>query len=186
MTTVWNIDSVHTHVQFSARHLMVSNVKGRIAKVSGTVRLEESDGQSDFTRSQIDVNMDVSSLDTQEPQRDQHLRSADFLEVEKYPTITFRSTRIVPRGTAGEYDLTGDLTIHGTTLPITLAVDAPTPAVRDPWGGTRRGFEASGKLSRKQFGLTWNQALEAGGVMVGDEIKIGLEVELVLAADKAA
>ncbi|MGH9487338.1 MAG: YceI family protein [Terriglobales bacterium] len=175
MTTVWKIDPVHTHVSFSARHLMVSNVRGRIAKSSGTATLDEGD----FTRSKIEVEMEAASLDTQEPDRDKHLRSADFLETDKYPTISFRSTKIVPRGTAGEFAMTGALTIHGVTKPVTLNVNAPTPAVKDPWGGTRRGFEASGEISRKEWGLTWNQALEAGGVMVGDRIKIGLEVELI-------
>lgn len=176
MPTVWNIDPVHTHVQFSVRHMMVSNVKGRFAKTSGTVTLDESD----FTKSKVDVEIDAASLDTQEPQRDAHLKSADFLEVAKHPNLTFRSTKITPRGSDGEYTMTGDLTIHGVTHPVTLNVDTPSPAVKDPWGGTRRGFEASGEISRKEWGLTYNQALEAGGVLVGDKVKIGLEVELVL------
>lgn len=182
MPTVWNIDPVHTHVQFSVRHLMVSNVKGRFAKTGGTVTLDESD----FTKSKIDVVMDADSLDTQEPQRDAHLKSADFLEVAQYPTLSFRSTKITPRGSEGEFTLTGDLTIHGVTRPVTLNVDAPSPVIKDPWGGTRRGFEANGEISRKEWGLVYNQALEAGGVMVGDKVKIGLEVELVKAEPKAA
>ncbi|MGH9475974.1 MAG: YceI family protein [Terriglobales bacterium] len=174
MPTNWNIDSVHTHVSFSVRHLMITNVKGRFEKVSGTVLLDESD----FTRSDIDVTIEAASIDTREPQRDTHLRSADFLESDKFPRITFRSTRISALGD-GHYSLTGDLTIHGVTKPATLEVDAPGPAVKDPWGGTRRGFEASGEINRKDFGLVYNQALEAGGVMVGEKVKIGLEVELV-------
>lgn len=182
MPSVWNIDPVHTHVQFSVRHMMVSNVKGRFARCSGTVTLDESD----FTRSKVEVEIDAASLDTQEPQRDTHLKSADFLEVAKYPTLTFRSTKIVPRGAGGEFTMTGDLSIHGVTRPVTLNVDAPSPEVKDPWGGTRRGFEASGEISRKDWGLVYNQALEAGGVVVGDKVKIGLEVELVKAQQQAA
>lgn len=173
MPTVWKIDPVHTHVQFSVRHMMVSNVKGVFAKSSGTVTLDEND----FTRAKVEVDIDVSSIDTREPQRDTHLKSADFLEVEKYPTITFRSTKIVPNGDA--FTMTGDLTIHGVTRPVKLAVEAPGPVAKDPWGGTRRGFEAAGELNRKDFGLVYNQALETGGVLVGEKVKLALEVELV-------
>jgi polyisoprenoid-binding protein YceI len=173
MPTVWKIDPVHTHVQFSARHMMVSNVKGVFAKTEGTVTLDGDD----FTRATVVADIDVASIDTREPQRDAHLKSADFLEVEKYPTITFRSTKIVPNGDA--YTMTGDLTIHGVTRPVQLAVAPPEPEAKDPWGGVRRGFEATGEISRKDFGLTWNQALETGGVLVGDKIKLALEVELI-------
>lgn len=175
-TSAWNIDPVHTHVSFSIRHMMITNVKGRFEKVSGTVTLDEAD----FTRSQVDVVIEASSIDTREPQRDTHLRSPDFLEADKFPRIEFRSTAIKAAG-GGEYAMSGDLTIHGVTRPVTLQVDAPGPAVKDPWGGTRRGFEALGEINRKDFGLTWNQALEAGGVVVGEKVKIGLEVELVKA-----
>ncbi|HVA64104.1 MAG TPA: YceI family protein, partial [Terriglobales bacterium] len=170
---VWKIDPVHTHVQFSVRHMMVSNVKGVFAKTSGTVTLDEGD----FTQSKVEVEIDAASLDTREPQRDNHLRSADFLEVEKFPLLTFRSTRIEPAGEG--FTMTGDLTIHGVTRPVKLAVEAPGPVAKDPWGGTRRGFEAAGELSRKDFGLVYNQALETGGVLVGDKVKLALEVELV-------
>ncbi|HEY7839675.1 MAG TPA: YceI family protein [Terriglobales bacterium] len=173
MPTVWKIDPVHTHVQFSVRHMMVSNVKGVFAKSSGTVTLDEGD----FTQSKVEVDIDAASLDTREPQRDNHLRSADFLEVEKFPLLTFRSTRIEPAGEG--FTMTGDLTIHGVTRPVQLAVEAPGPVAKDPWGGTRRGFEAAGELSRKDFGLVYNQALETGGVLVGDKVKLALEVELV-------
>jgi len=172
MPTTWNIDPVHTHVQFSVRHMMVSNVKGVFSKTSGTVVLDDSD----FTQAQVQVSIEAASLDTREPQRDAHLRSADFLDAEKYPTLTFRSTQISPDGDG--YSMSGDLTIHGVTKPVTFAVEAPTPVAKDPWGGTRRGFEATGEINRKDFGLGWNQALETGGVLVGDKIKISLEVEL--------
>ncbi|HWG36289.1 MAG TPA: YceI family protein [Terriglobales bacterium] len=173
MPTTWNIDSVHTHVQFSARHMMVSNVKGVFAKTAGTVVLDATD----FTKAQVNVSIEAASLDTREPQRDAHLLSADFLDAGKYPALTFRSTRIVADGKG--FRMTGDLTIHGVTKPVTLAVEAPTPIAKDPWGGTRRGFEAAGEINRKDFGLAWNQALETGGVLVGDKIKINLEVELI-------
>jgi polyisoprenoid-binding protein YceI len=173
MTSQWKIDPVHTHVQFSVRHMMVSNVKGVFAKTSGTVALDEDD----FSRSQVEAEIDASSLDTREPQRDAHLRSADFLEAEKHPVIRFRSTRITPADDG--YAMTGDLTIHGVTCPVTLAVEPPSPAAKDPWGGTRRGFEAAGEINRKDFGLAWNQALETGGVLVGDKVKLALEVELI-------
>lgn len=173
MPTTWNIDSVHTHVQFSARHMMVSNVKGVFAKTAGTVVLDDAD----FTKAQVNVSIEAASLDTREPQRDAHLLSADFLDAGKYPALTFRSTRIVPDGKG--FRMTGDLTIHGVTKRVTLAVEAPTPIAKDPWGGTRRGFEAAGEINRKDFGLAWNQALETGGVLVGDKIKINLEVELI-------
>jgi len=172
MTTQWKLDPVHCHVQFSVRHVMVSNVKGVFSKVTGTVSLDEAD----FTRSRVEVEMDATSLDTREPQRDAHLKSADFLDVEKFPTLKFRSTRIVPEGEG--YSMQGDLTIHGVTHPVKLAVEAPTPVAKDPWGGVRRGFEAHGELNRKDFGLAWNQALETGGVLVGDKVKITLEIEL--------
>lgn len=175
MPTAWKIDPVHTHVQFAVRHMMVSNVKGVFAKTSGTVTLDEAD----FTQSQIEVEIDVASLDTREPQRDNHLRSADFLHAEKFLAILYRSTQIVPSGDG--YAMTGDLTLHGVTRPVTLAVEAPSAPAKDPWGNLRRGFEAAGEISRKDFGLVWNQVLETGGVAVGDKVKISLEVELVQA-----
>ncbi|HUX67000.1 MAG TPA: YceI family protein [Terriglobales bacterium] len=175
MPTIWNIDPVHTNVQFAVRHMMVSNVKGVFAKTSGTVALDDAD----FTRSQVEVEIDVASLDTREPMRDNHLRSADFLEAEKYPVIRYRSTQIVPSGDG--FAMAGELTIHGVTRPVTLAVEPPVPEAKDPWGNLRRGFEAAGEISRKEFGLVWNQVMETGGVAVGDKVKISLEVELVQA-----
>lgn len=152
--------------------MMVTNVRGVFSKSKGTVTTEDSD----LTRARVEVEIEAASLDTREPQRDTHLRSADFLEVEKYPAITFRSTAIARQGEG--YSLTGDLAVHGVTRSVTLAVEPPAPSAKDPWGGTRWGFEARGEINRKDFGLVWNQALEAGGVLVGDKIKINLEVEL--------
>lgn len=173
MPTVWKIDPVHTHVQFAVRHLMVTNVKGQFTHCSGTVMLDEDD----FTRSQVEIEIAANSIDTREPQRDAHLRSADFLEVDKYPVLRFRSTVI--KGHGHGYAVTGDLTIRGVTRPVTLECEAPGPVVKDPWGGVRRGFEARGELNRKDFGLVWNQTLETGGVLVGEVVKLNLEVELV-------
>jgi polyisoprenoid-binding protein YceI len=172
-TTTWKIDPAHTNVEFSVRHLMIATVKGRFTDVSGTVKIDEAD----LSRSEIDVTINVASIDTREQQRDAHLRSADFFDVEKYPTMTFRSTRVEP-GQDGRLTVVGDLTIRGITKPVTLDVTSEGRA-KDPWGGERAGFSATTRINRTDFGLTWNQALETGGVLVGDEVKISLDVELV-------
>lgn len=170
--TTWKLDPAHTLVEFSAKHLMISTVKGRITAIEGTII---SDGE-DPKNASVDVTLGAASLDTRTDQRDQHLRSADFLDVEKYPEIKFRSTRI--QGDKQSFKMTGDLTIRDVTRPITL--DATFEGrTRDPWGGERIGFSASGKFDRREFGLTWNQALETGGVVVGNDIKINLEVEAI-------
>ena len=170
--TAWKLDPSHTLVEFSAKHLMISTVKGRITDVEGTIVTDEVDPQS----SSVEVTLKAASLDTRTDQRDQHLRSADFLDVEKYPEIKFRSTRI--QGDKNSFKMTGDLTIRDVTKSITLDASFEGRA-RDPWGGERIGFSASGKIDRREFGLTWNQALEAGGVVVGNDIKINIEIEAV-------
>ncbi len=175
--TTWNFDSAHTHAQFSVRHMMITNVKGEFAGVTGQARFDGSNPES----LAVEATIDVSTINTREPDRDKHLKSADFFNVEKYPALTFKSKR-TENGPNG-LKLIGDLTIHGTTREVTLAVDGPTPPVKDPWGLTRVGASATTKINRKDFGLTWNQALEAGGVLVGDEVKISLEVELVAQTD---
>jgi polyisoprenoid-binding protein YceI len=167
----YTIDSTHTVVHFSVRHLMVSHVRGEFAKTTGTLSFDPDNP----TASSVEATIDVSSIQTRDAQRDGHLKSADFLDVEKFPTITFKSTSVKPSGNGGE--VTGDLTIHGVTRPITLEVEGPVPEIKDPWGMHRVGGSATGKLSRKDFGLTWNAALETGGVMVGDEVKISIEFE---------
>jgi len=172
--TTWKLDPTHTLVEFSAKHLMITTVKGRIADVEGTIISDEEDPKN----SSVDVTLKAASLDTRTDQRDQHLRSADFLDVEKYPEIKFRSTRI--QGDKDSFKMTGDLTIRDVTKPITLDASFEGRA-RDPWGGERIGFSASGKIDRREFGLTWNQALEAGGVVVGNDIKINIELEAVAA-----
>jgi polyisoprenoid-binding protein YceI len=179
-TTQWDFDLSHSSVNFHVRHLMVSKVHGRFSTWTGTLALDEAD----LTRSQLDVSIDAASIDTKEPKRDEHLRSADFLEVEKFPTITFKSTQITRKGDE-EYEVAGDLTIHGVTRPVTLQVEGGG-RVTDPWGGIRTGFSAKTSISRKDFGLTWNVALEAGGFMVSDKLEITLEIEAVKKAASVA
>ena len=170
--TAWRLDPAHTIVEFSAKHLMITTVKGRIPDVKGTIYIDEQNPKN----SSVEATLNAASLDTRTEQRDQHLRSADFLEVEKYPEIKFRSTRI--EGEGDSFKVTGDLTIRDVTKPITLDVDLEG-RTKDPWGGERVGFSAKGKIDRRDFGLTWNQVLEAGGVVVGNDIKIDLDVQAV-------
>lgn len=169
----WVIDPTHTVVEFAVKHMMFATVKGRFGKVEGTIEAD----LDDLTTASINATIDAASIDTREEQRDAHLRSADFFDVEKFPTITFQSRRITRRPD-GQYDVEGDLTIHGVTRPVTL-VTAVTGSGKDPWGNIRAGFSAQGQLNRKDFGLTWNTVLEAGGFLVGDEVKISIEVEAV-------
>jgi len=170
--TTWKLDPSHTLVEFSAKHLMITTVKGRFTDVEGFIHADDKN----IADSSVEATLKAVSIDTRTEQRDNHLRSADFLEVEKYPEITFRSTRI--EGTKKEFKLTGDLTIRGVTKPVTLDVTFEGQT-KDPWGGERIGFSASGKIDRRDFGLTWNVVLEAGGLTVGNDIKINIEVEAV-------
>lgn len=168
----WQIDPTHSHVEFAVRHLMISTVKGRFGDVSGTLQVNAADP----AKSVVDVTIKAASIDTREPQRDTHLRSADFFDVERFPTLRFKSTRV--SGEAEDLKVTGDLTIRDVTREVTLTV-TPEGQGKDPWGGERAGYSAKGKINRTEFGLTWNQVLEAGGVVVGDEIKISIDVEVV-------
>jgi len=172
--TTWKIDPSHTIVEFSAKHLMISTVKGRITDIEGTIVADEDE----LTNSSVDVTLKAASIDTRTEQRDHHLRSPDFLHAEQFPVITFRSTKI--EGDREDFSLTGDLTIREVTKPITLKVTFEGQT-KDPWGGERIGFSASGKIDRRDFGLTWNQLLETGGAVVGNEIKIAVEVEAIKA-----
>jgi polyisoprenoid-binding protein YceI len=172
----WNLDPSHSTAHFGVRHMMISTVRGHFEKVSGTVVLDELDA----TKSQIDVAIDAASIATRDPKRDGHLRSADFFDVENHPTITFHSTKIAKTGN-DQYSVTGDLTIRGTTKSVTLDVAGPTAPQTTPWGMVARGVSASGKVNRKDFGLNWNAAIEAGGFVVGDEVKIEFEAELLRA-----
>ena len=173
--TNWKIDPAHSQAEFAIRHLMISTVKGRFGVVNGTVVTDESD----LTKSKIEASIDVTSIHTHEAQRDAHLKSADFFDSEKYPTIDFRGTRITDVASdKSEFRLIGDLTIHGVTREVSLQVTSEGRG-KDPWGGERAGFSAHTKIKRSDFGLTWNQALETGGFVVGDEVKITIDVELV-------
>lgn len=174
--TTWTIDPAHSSVEFSVRHLMITTVRGRFTDVKGTVTVDEADP----SKSTVEVVIDPASIDTREPQRDAHLRSADFFDVETFPTLTFRSTK-VDTGGGASFTLAGDLTIHGVTRPVVLDVQSEG-RIKDAWGGIRSGFTATTKIKRSDFGLTWNQLLEAGGVTVSDEVKISLDVQLVSAA----
>lgn len=173
-TTTWTVDPTHTSAEFSVRHLMISTVKGRFAAVSGTVT---TDG-TDLSKGTVAVDIEVASIDTREPQRDAHLKSADFFDAENHPKITFRSTAINRTSPDEDFTIVGDLTIRGTTREVTLAV-TPEGAVKDPWGNDRIGFSATTKVKRSDYGLVWNLALETGGVVVGEEVKISLDVELI-------
>jgi polyisoprenoid-binding protein YceI len=175
-TTTWNIEPNHSLVEFSAKHMMITTVKGRFGKAAGTITIDERNPD----RSTVEAEVETASIDTRADQRDQHLRSPDFLDVENYPSITFRSRRVegTSRNPGDEFRVTGDLTIRGTTREVTL--DAVYEGLgKDPWGGERISFSAKTTIDRRDFGLTWNQALEAGGVLVGNEIKISLEVQAV-------
>ena len=173
-TTTWNIDPAHSVAEFKVKHMMISNVKGQFPKVSGTLTLDESD----LTKSRVEAVIEAGSIETRDAQRDTHLKSADFFDVEKFPTLTLKSTRIsLVRD--GELAVEGDLTIHGVTRKVVFSVEGPTPPAKDPWGNTRVAVSATTKISRKDFGLTWNAALETGGILVGDEVTITLDVQFI-------
>jgi polyisoprenoid-binding protein YceI len=171
-TTTWNIDPAHSVAEFKVKHMMVTNVKGQFTAVTGALVLDEAD----VTRSRVEATIDAASLTTREPQRDAHLRSADFFDVEKFPTLSFRSTR-VSRSANGEITMVGDLTIHGVTREVVFTVEGPSAPHKDPWGNIKAGASATTAISRKDYGLTWNAALETGGILVGDEVTITLDVE---------
>jgi polyisoprenoid-binding protein YceI len=175
-TTAWNLDPVHSVAEFKVRHMMISNVKGQFTGISGVLNFDEAD----IATSRVQATIAASSINTRDPQRDAHLQSADFFDVEKFPALSFVSTRVQPAG-QGELKVEGDLTIHGVTRKVTFDVEGPTPATKDPWGNTRLGLSATAKINRKDFGLTWNAALETGGILVGDEVTLTLDVQFVKA-----
>ena len=181
MTTErWEIDASHSSIHFSVRHLMIAKVRGQFGRWTGTLQVPEGD----FRRAALSVVIDAASIDTGVADRDKHLRSADFFDVEKYPELTFTAAEIAPRD-GQRFELSGVLTIKGVAKPVSLAVEEAGRAT-DPWGNTRAVFSAKGSVSRKDFGLTWNQALETGGVMVGDHIEIEIDIEAVKQADTKA
>jgi len=171
---VWNIDSVHSNAQFAVRHLMVSNVRGEFAKLGGTVTWDPKD----LAQTRIDVTIEAASIQTRNGKRDAHLKSPDFFDVEKFPTLTFQSRQAAQAGT-GRAKVTGDLTIHGVTKQVVLDVEGPTEAIQEAGGRSRVGAAATARINRKDFGLVWNRVLDGGGVAVGDEVSITIDVELV-------
>ena len=177
-TTTWNIDPTHSLVEFSAKHMMITTIKGRFRDVSGSIVIDEANP----ARSRVDVSMSAATIDTGVAQRDQHLVSADFLDAENHKAITFKSKRVEgARAESGdEFTVVGDLTIRGTTKEVTLKATYEGQG-KDPWGGQRISFTASGKIDRRDFGLVWNQALETGGILVSNDIKINIEVQAVRA-----
>jgi polyisoprenoid-binding protein YceI len=168
----WEFDPEHTGVHFKVRHLMVSSVRGEFEKVTGKIVYDEAD----VTKSTADITIDPASINTRVAKRDEHLRSPDFLDVKKYPAITFKSKRVEKAGD-GTLKMTGDLTIRDVTKEVVLAVEGPSPEIRDPWGNHRVGGQATAKIHRKDFGLAWNKVVEAG-VVVGDEVEITIDVEI--------
>ena len=172
--TTWNIDPAHSVAEFKVKHMMISHVKGQFAKVSGALTLDESE----LANSRIEASIEAASIETRDAQRDTHLKSADFFDVEKFPTLSFKSTGI-RQVRDGELAAEGDLTIRGVTRKVVFSVEGPTPPAKDPWGNTRVAVSATTKINRKDFGLTWNTALETGGILVGDEVTITLDVQFV-------
>ncbi len=173
MKTVYQIDPAHSTAQFVVRHMMITNVRGAFRNVKGTVVYDPDD----VTQSSVETTIDAASIGTRDDQRDAHLRSADFFDVEHYPVLTFKSKSV--RRTDGELTVTGDLTIRGVTREVVLEVEQPSPESKDPFGNVRVGVSARTKIKRSDFGLTWNAALETGGVLVGDDVKIELELSII-------
>ncbi len=174
LATTWNIDPDHSNVGFKVRHLMISNVKGSFDKYTGVVDVNDKD----ITKSKVQVSIDTASINTNVQKRDDHLRSADFFDVAKFPAMTFVSKKVAKAG-KGKLKVTGDLTLHGITREVILDVEGPTKESKDLYGNIRSGAVASTKINRKDFGLVWNKALETGGVAVGEEIAINLEIEMI-------
>ena len=172
--TTWNIDPAHSAAEFKVKHMMISNVKGKFSGLSGVLKLDETD----YTHSTVEASIPVASIATGDDQRDGHLKSADFFESEKFPVMTFKSTNIDSVG-GGNYEVTGDLTIHGVTKCVILKVEDVSEPSKDPWGNHRIGLSGTTKINRKDFGLTYNSVLETGGVLVGEEVTITLDVQFI-------
>ena len=176
-TTTWNLDPAHSTAEFKVRHMMISWVKGKFTGLTGALTLHETD----HTMHEVDATIDVATINTGAGDRDTHLKSADFFDAAQFPTLTFKSTKVEPKG-KGEFAVTGDLTMHGITKPVTFTVEELSEPSKDPWGNQRIGIEASTKINRKDFGLNWNAALETGGMLVGEDVTITLDVQFVKAA----
>jgi polyisoprenoid-binding protein YceI len=172
--STWQIDPNHSAAQFAVRHLAISTVRGAFTKVSGTVQFDDKD----ISKSSVEVTIDAASVDTRVADRDKDLRSDHFFDVEKYPTLTFKSTK-VEQAEAGKLKVTGDLTIHGVTKQVVLDVEGPTAAVKDPWGNQRAAANATTKINRQDFGVKWNAKMDNGGWVLGDDVAITIDVEMV-------
>jgi polyisoprenoid-binding protein YceI len=173
-TSTWQIDPNHSAAQFAVRHLAISTVRGAFTKVNGTIQLDDKD----ISKSSVEVTIDADSVDTRVLNRDKDLRSDHFFDVQKYPTITFKSTK-VEQVEPGKLKVTGDLTIHGVTKPVVLDVEGPTAAVKDPWGNQRAAANATTKINRQDYGVKWNATMDGGGLVVGDDVAITIDVEMV-------
>lgn len=169
--SLYQLDSAHSSASFSIKHMMIAKVHGGFDKLSGTLNYDPANP----TAATVEAKIETASINTREPQRDQHLRSADFFDVEKFPLITFKSSKVAKAGDG--LKVTGQLTIHGVSKEVVLDVEGPSPEMKDPWGNLKIGASATTKISRKDFGLTWNAALEAGGFLVGDDVTITLELQ---------
>lgn len=172
--SIWNLDPAHSVAEFKVRHMMISYVRGEFSELSGVLKLDETD----YTRSTVEASIPAASVRTVDEKLDAHLKNADFFEVEKFPTLAFKSTNIRSKG-GRNYEVTGDLTIHGVTKAVTLSVDDVSEPSNDPWGNQRIGLSGSTKVNRKDFGIIWNTALDSGGVLVGDEVTITLDVQFI-------
>ena len=171
---IYQIDPVHSSVSFSVKHMMIAKIHGAFEKVSGKLIFDKANPE----KSSAEATIEAASINTREPQRDTHLRSPDFFDVDKFPSLTFKS-KAVAASSVGELQVTGDLTIKGVTKQVTLAVEGPSEELKDPYGNLKIGLSASTKIKRKEFGLTWNAALETGGVLVGDDVTIALDLQFV-------
>ena len=177
----YDIDPSHSQAQFTVRHMMVTNVRGEFGKLQGALTLDEKD----LKASKVEATIDTASINTREPKRDEHLKSPDFFDVAKHPQMTFKSTQFKKAG-KDKYKVTGDLTIRGVTKQVVLDVEIPATEAKDPWGNIKRGAVATTEINRKDYGLNWNQALETGGVMVGDTVKVQLDLQLTKKAAEQA
>ena len=177
--TTYKLDSRHSSAQFAVTHLMISKVRGAFHAVNGAVSVDDSD----ITKSSVEVTIDASTIDTREPDRDKDLKSSHFLDVAKYPTMSFKSTK-VEKGTSGHLKVTGDLTIHGVTKSVVLDITEPNPPIKDPWGLQRAAVSGTTKINRQEFGLTYSPTLDNGGLVVGNEVEITLDVEMIVPPGK--
>jgi polyisoprenoid-binding protein YceI len=174
-TTTWQIDPAHSRAEFKVKHMMISNVKGNFSGITGTLVRDSADP----TRSRFNASIDIDTVSTGDEKRDAHLKSSDFFHYEKHPQMTFTSTRVEMKH-EDEFSVTGELTLHGVTNLVTFILEGPSQPIKDPWGNMRIGLSASTKINRKAFGLIWNAALESGGLLVGEDVQISLDVQLIL------